>query len=102
MNSKKIEHLLLSILITRNYIELHGEYDKYKNSVKAVARKMRFINIYSIIRQHIICFNFKGMKTNLRTNKRLYNYIISDDYKPVEGYPELPYNIIQPERKTKK
>ena len=99
MNSKKIEHLLLSILITRNYIQLHGEYDKYKKAVRAVALKMRLINIYSIIRQHIICGNFKGMKTNLRTNKKLYKYIISDDYVPVEGYPELPYNIIQPERK---
>ena len=99
MNSKKIEHLLLSILITRNYIQLHGEYDKYKKAVRAVALKMRLINIYSIIKQHIICGNFKGMKTNLRTNKKLYKYIISDDYVPVEGYPELPYNIIQPERK---
>lgn len=102
MNSQKIEHLLLSILITRNYIQLHGEYDKYKKAVKAVALKMRLINIYSIIRQHIICRNFKNMKTNLRTNKLLYKYIISDDYIPVEGYPELPYSIIQPERKIKK
>ena len=102
MNSKKIEHLLLSILITRNYIQLHGEYDKYKKAVRAVSLKMRLINIYSIVRQHIICHNFKGMKTNLHTNKKLYKYIISDDYIPVEGYPKLPYSIVQPKKKQKK
>ncbi len=101
MSSKKIEHLLLSILITRNYIQLHGEYDKYKKAIRAVALKMRLINIYSIIRQHILSWNFRDMKKNLRTNKMLYSYIISDNYEPVDGYPKLPYSIIQPEKKKK-
>ena len=102
MDAKKIDHLMLSILITRNYIQNHGAYEKYRKSIKAVAQKMMLVNIYSILRQHIIHGTFKNCKANLDTNAKLYRYVISDDFQPVSGYPELPYHIIQPERKKKK
>ena len=41
------------------------------------------------------------MKKNYDINRDIYRYIISDDYIPVEGLPELPYKFIQPGRKKK-
>ena len=46
---------------------------------------------------------FRKMKYNLDTNKDIYHYIISEEYKPADGMPEIPYKLVQPGRiKTKK
>ncbi len=102
MNAKKIDDLMLSILISRNYFEKLGVYDRYRNSVRTVASKMRLVNIYSIFRQHILKLDFRKLGYNLKTNNLIYRYVISDDYKPVDGIPEIPYRIHQPGRNKKK
>lgn len=102
MNAKKINDLILSLLINRNYIQYSGDYDKFEKSIKAVAKKMQLVNIYSIFRQHILCFNFEGCLTNLRTNNKMYKYVTSKTYKAIKELPELPFTIIQPENKKKK
>lgn len=99
MNSKKINDYLLSILIIRNHLELNGIYNDYKEALCALASKAHIINWYSILRQHIITLDFRKMKYNYDINKKLYQYIISDSYKAVQGTPELPYYIHQPGRK---
>lgn len=99
MNSKKINDYLHSVLIIRNYLEINGVYNDYKEAVCALASKAHVINWYSIIRQHLIKFDFRKMKYNFDINKKIYKYIISDNYKPVQGIPELPDYIIQPGRK---
>lgn len=96
MNAKKINDYLLSILIIRNYIEYNGAYDDYSYSLKSFARKAHFVNIYSIIRQHLIKLDFRKIRYNFRMNTKAYHYIISDNYKPVDGIPELPYKLVQP------
>lgn len=102
MNAKKINDYWLSVLVVRNYIQYVGEYEKYRVSVKKFANKAHIINMYSIVRQHLLNLDFRKMKKNFDINRDNYRYIISDDYKPVEGLPELPYKIIQPGRKKKK
>ncbi len=101
MNAKKIDDLILSVLINRNYIQFHGEYEKFEKPLKAVAKKMQLVNIYSILRQHILCMNFKNCLTNLKINNKMYEYLTSKDYDAVEGSPILPYSIIQAEKKKK-
>lgn len=102
MNTQKINDYLRSILIVRNYIQLQGAYDTYKQAICALARKAHIINIYSIIKQHIQHFDFKNMRRNLQTNGKLYAYITSDSYEPIDGNPELPLTITQPMRHEKK
>lgn len=102
MNSAKINDYLRSVLIVRNYIQIHGEYDTYKEAIKALATKARYINIYSIVRQHLLCLDFRGIRRNFKTNKKLYEYIISDSYTPTEENPVLPLFITQPGKKKKK
>lgn len=101
MDSKKINDFLRSILIIRNYLQAEGVYDEYKDAVHALASKAHLVNFYSIIRQHLIHFDFRKMKYNFDMNKKIYQYIISDDYKAADGFPELPYYLHQPGRRKK-
>lgn len=102
MNAKKVDDLMLSILIERNYTQRIGVYDIYKKAIHTVAKKMELVNIYSILRQHILNLDFRGFGKNLKINKKLYKYIVSDDYTPCDGFPELPYHIHQPGKKKKR
>ncbi len=99
MNSRKINDLLRSLLITRDHIQRNGLYEHYRKSIRGVAIKMHFVNIYSILREHIAHFDFHGMGYNFRTNRELYKYITSDDYKPSDEFPDLPVKLMQPGKK---
>ncbi len=101
MNMRKVHDLLRSILIIRNDLQYNNAYDQYRSSVHALAGKMYLINIYSIFRQHLKFFDFKDMKHNMNINRRLYEYIISDDYQATDTLPELPLDFTQPERRKK-
>ena len=102
INAKKINDLLLSILIYRDYIIFHGEYDKFRSAINGASMKMSLVNIYSIVRQHLLSGNFKGCLTNLRTNHKLYKYLVSNIESVTNKLPDLPYHIRQPEKKHKK
>ncbi len=107
MNAEKISDYWRSILAQRNYFESVGEYDKFREAICHFAKKAHLINIYSIIRQHVLHLDFRKMKYNLDTNRDIFRYITSDEFKAVEGLPEVPYKFVQPgrkkqERKTKK
>lgn len=99
MDAEKINDYIRSVLIVRNYIQEQGLYDDYRKSIYSFASKMRFVNIYSILRQHVLHFDFKNMAKNLKTNKLLFEYITDDDYKSIKDFPDIPYRIIQPGRK---
>ena len=101
MDSQKIYDLYRSVLVLRNYLQKKGAYDEYKKAVKALARKYRLVNIYSISRQHIINFDFKNLKKNFDINRYIMEYIISDDFEPVDGLPEIPIKFYQPGEKKK-
>ena len=96
MNSKKIDDLMLSILICRDYIQSRGEYEKFRKAINRCAKKMELINIYSVLRLHILSRNFRELKDNFRINKKLYDHLTSDRYKPTGKAPELPAHIKQP------
>ncbi len=99
MDSQKIHDLYRAVLVLRNYLEKNGSYDEYKKAVKALARKYHLVNIYSISRQHIINFDFRNMKRNFAINKYIRDYIMSDDFEPVDGTPEIPIKFFQPGKK---
>ena len=102
MNAEKISDYWRSILSERNYFQFIGEYDRYKPAILKMAKRAHAINVYSIIRQHVLNFDFRKMKYNLDTNKDIYRYIISNEYVAVEGIPEVPYKLVQPGRRYKK
>lgn len=102
MNAKKINDLLLSILIYRDYIIYHGEYEKFRSAIKGASLKMSLVNVYSIFRQHILCGNFKGCMTNLKINRKLYQYLVKNTEHVTDALPELPFHVRQPENKRKK
>ena len=99
MNAEKISDYWRSILAERNYFESVGEYEKFKDAICHIAKKAHAINIYSIIRQHVLHMDFRNMKHNLDTNRDIFRFITSDEYQTVEGIPEVPYKFIQPGRK---
>ncbi len=102
MNCEKINDYWRSILIIRNYIQRQGLYERHKDALQFLAKKAYTINIYSIIRQHIIHFSFKNMRHNLQINKKLFEYIVSESYKIKDSHPELPFLLVQPQRNKKK
>ena len=65
MNAEKISDYWRSILAERNYFESVGEYEKFKDAICHIAKKAHAINIYSIIRQHVLHLDFRKMKYNL-------------------------------------
>lgn len=99
MNAEKIGDYWRSILAERNYFQAAGELDKYKDAIFAVAKKARYINVYSIVRQHLLHLDFRRLRQNLNINKDIYAFVISDDYVvSTEDVPELPCKLIQPGR----
>ena len=102
MDARKINDYIRSVLIVRNHIQQQGLYEYYQKSIFSFATKMRLVNIYSIIRQHVIHFDFRKMGYNLKTNRLLFEYITSDDYQSINDFPEIPYKIHQPGRQKKK
>ncbi len=96
MDAQKIDDLIRSVLIVRNYIQGQGLYEDYRRSMRGFANKIRLVNIYSIFRQHILHLDFRKLGYNLKTNNRLYRFIVDDNYQWVEGFPELPYRMHQP------
>ena len=101
MNMEKITDYWRSALAQRNYFEYVGEFEKYKPSIMKFAKKVRSINVYSIIRQHVLNFDFRKMRYNLDTNDDIYRYITSDEYVAKGSVPEIPYKLIQPGRKDR-
>ncbi len=100
MNSKKIDDLMLSILMCRNYIQNRNEYQKFKRAIKHISKKMELINIYSILRLHVITKNFRDCKNNFEINKKMYRYINSPHFMPTDDEPRFPFHIIQPDSTT--
>ena len=96
IDMKKINDLMLSILVIRNYIQSRNAYEKYRISINALAKKMYMINWYSILNEHVKAWNFRGMKDNFRINRKLYEYLISPDYTPTKDFPKLPFELKQP------
>ena len=99
MDIQKVNDLMLSILIIKNYIKYNNVYQKYRPALKYLSRKMYLVNIYSILKQNIKCLNFSNMGFNLKINRKLYKYLISDEYNAISGIPELPFKMQQPENK---
>lgn len=96
MNVNKINDLLLSVMIISNFLRKNGEYEKFEKSLLRILHKFCLVNIYSIIRQHILKFSFKGMATNLKTNKKIARYIEACEWTPTNELPTLPYLIKKP------
>ncbi len=100
MNSKKINDYIRSYYIIRDYLEKQGVFEKFRDSLKGISKRVEVINVYSVLREHIIARNFDECFKNLETNHRLFKILNSKNFnKADEGYPELPIRITQPERK---
>ena len=99
MDIQKVNDLMLSILVIKNYVKYNNVYEKYRPALKYLSTKMYLVNIYSILNQNIKCLNFSNMGFNLKINRKLYKYLISDEYNAISGIPELPFKMQQPENK---
>lgn len=97
MNVKKINDFLHSVLIVCNFYMFNGEYEKYKKAIARMLRKFSFVNYYSITREHFVKFSFRGMLTNYKINRKAVKYIKSCEWEPIDGMPELPYKVKDPQ-----
>lgn len=102
MNIDKVCDYWRAVMAERNYFQSVGELDVYKDALMRAIKKVYYINIYSIVRQHIIHFDFKKIAHNLDTNHEIFEYNSSDKFKVSEGIPELPFKLYQPGRFQKK
>lgn len=102
MNIDKVHDYWRSVMAERNYFQSIGELDVYKEALMRAIKKVYLINIYSIVRQHIIHFDYKKLKYNLDANRSIFEYNSSDKFKTTEGIPEIPLKLFQPGRAPKK
>lgn len=102
MNVKKINDLLYSVMIVSNFLRRNCEYAPFEKDIKRIITKFKLVNVYSIIRQHILLCSFKGMYTNLKTNFKMARYILDCEWTPTDGFPEIPYEVKPPIKKKKK
>lgn len=100
MNSKKINDYIRSYYILRNYFENNNSFEQVRDAFKSVSCKVSLINVYSILREHIIANDFKDTAKNLSANFRLFRYLNSEHFQITDnGYPDLPELISQPKKK---
>lgn len=100
MNVQKINDYIHAYYIIRNFLENNGSYQKFSNAVQSVSCKVSLINVYSILREHVLAHNFHGAAKNLSTNFKLFRYLNSPHFKTTEGFPELPAELEQPKKKN--
>ncbi len=100
MNAQKISDYALSALIIKNHIVAHDQYEDYKKAMHYFVKKMHLVNIYSVLRMHILTRDLKNMKRNLDINRDLYLFLLDDDYQ-YQKEPKLPVSFIQPGRKKR-
>ncbi len=99
MNVKKINDYIRSYFIIRNYLEQKGAYNQFKDALKAVSCKVSLINVYSILREHIIARNFDEAGENLALNFSLFKQVNSGSFTVTDGLPDLPRKLKQPQKK---
>ncbi len=102
MDIKKINDLLLSVMIISNFLRKNGEYEKFEKPLIYILHKFGIVNIYSIIRQHVLALSFKGMAANLKTNRNIVRYIESCAWDVTDEPLTLPYMIQPPKSRSKK
>lgn len=102
MNIAKVRDYWRSVMAERNYFQSAGEYKTYKAALMRAIKKVYYINIYSIVKQHVIHFDFDKIGDNLENNRRIFEYNISDRFELVDGIPDIPYKLVQPGRAEKK
>lgn len=99
MNARKINDYIRSYYIIRDYLEKQGAFGKFKAALRSVSSKVELINVYSILREHIIAHDVKGAFENLCTNHELFSILNSSSFKASgDGLPELPRKVTQPEK----
>ncbi len=95
MNVKKINDYIHAYHIIRLFLEQHDAYRVYRDALQSVSRKVSLINVYSILREHMIARNPEGAAENLRRNFRLFRRLNTDICPPDDTLPE---QIEQPVR----
>ena len=101
MNSKKINDYIRSYYIIRDYLEKQGAFERFRGSLRFVSAKVELINIYSVLREHIIARNFKDAGKNLGKNHKLFKIVNAKGFKAEvddAGMAKLPFEISQPEK----
>lgn len=99
MNAKKINDFISTLGFIRNFLEEADDFQAFQRPFNKFARKMKVINWYSVLRLHVITFNFKGFWKNIKSNNRSVRYFMSNDYRPQQGLPSPPFPIVQPKRR---
>lgn len=102
MNIAKVRDYWRSVMAERNYFQSVGEYKTYKSALMRAIKKVYYINIYSIVKQHVIHADFEDIVDNLESNRKIFEYNISDRFELTDDIPDIPYRLVQPGRSNKK
>ena len=101
LNAEKLGDFYHCIIMTRNYIKAHGEYDKFRRSINFFANKAYIANVYNILQMHSRANNREDLKKNLRINGYLCKFTKSPHFFAMKDTPPMPNHFIQPEKKEK-
>lgn len=93
MTDEKINDLILSFGINRNFLEEKNIYKKYKLTFKTYALRLKIQVFYCILKEHIIHSKLKGFWVNLKRANASINMFLNNRYKPCCGLPILPFYV---------
>lgn len=93
MTDEKINDLILSFGINRNFLEEKNIYKKYKLTFKTYALRLKIQVFYCILKEHIIHSKLKGFWVNLKRANASINMFLNNHYKPCCVSPILPFYV---------
>lgn len=93
MTDEKINDLILSFGINRNFLEEKNIYKKYKLTFKTYALRLKIQVFYCILKEHIIHSKLKGFWVNLKRANASINMFLNNRYKPCCASPILPFYV---------
>lgn len=93
MTDEKINDLILSFGINRNFLEEKNIYKKYKLTFKTYALRLKIQVFYCILKEHIIHSKLKGFWVNLKRANASINMFLNNRYKPCCALPILPFYV---------
>ncbi|MDR0738888.1 MAG: glycosyltransferase [Oscillospiraceae bacterium] len=97
ISATKIEDFIRSYGSLRNFLQKQEKYDIYKKSVNSYTRKAKIMKNLYILSLHLKTFDLKKLAKNIRNSNKSIEFFLDEDYEPVEGIPDIPFGVEEPE-----
>lgn len=101
MNADKINDFIRAIAMVRLSLERTGEYEKYRKSYQALARKTCNCCYIYVLKMHNEKKCMHGCMSNMKRVSRAIKHYTGDGFSPTAMFSNLPDVVVSPENLEK-